>query len=98
MCIRDRFRLPGINVTEAELFIKKNKELGVELKWFGNDDPIGFTSNHKSWKYVGRQQLNKSDEILSSLFDLRLPLTFSIDDCLHLSKIIIECSSGFINH
>ena len=93
-----QFRLPGITVTEAELFIKKNKELGVELKWFGNDDPIGFTSNHKSWKYVGRQQLNNSDEILSSLFDLRLPLTFSIDDCMHLSKIIIECSSEFIKH
>ena len=36
-----QFRLPGITVTEAELFIKKNKELGVELKWFGNDDPSG---------------------------------------------------------
>ena len=93
-----QFRLPGITVTEAELFIKKNKELGVELKWFGNDDPSGFTSNHKSWKYVGRQQLNNSDEILSSLFDLRLPLTFSIDDCIHLSKIIIECSSEFIKN
>ena len=93
-----QFRIPSITATEAELFIKKNKELGVELKWFGNDDPIGFTSNHKSWKYVGRQQLNKSDEILSSLFDLRLPLTFSIDDCIHLSKIIIECSSQFIKH
>ena len=93
-----QFRIPGITATEAELFIKKNKELGVELKWFGNDDPSGFTSNHKSWKYVGRQQLNNSDEILSSLFDLRLPLTFSIDDCMHLSKIIIECSSEFIKH
>ena len=93
-----QFRLPGITATEAELFIKKNKELGVELKWFGNDDPSGFTSNHKSWKYVVRQQLNNSDEILSSLFDLRLPLTFSIDDCIHLSKIIIECSSQFIKH
>ena len=93
-----QFRIPSITATEAELFIKKNKELGVELKWFGNDDPSGFTSNHKSWKYVGRQQLNKSDEILSSLFDLRLPLTFSIDDCIHLSKIIIECSSEFIKH
>ena len=93
-----QFRIPSITATEAELFIKKNKELGVELKWFGNDDPSGFTSNHKSWKYVGRQQLNNSDEILSSLFDLRLPLTFSIDDCIHLSKIIIECSSEFIKH
>ena len=91
-----QFRIPGISKSDAELFVTKNKELGVELKWFGNDDPSGFTSNHKSWKYVSRQQLNKSDEILSSLFDLRLPLTFSIDDCKHISKIIIECSSEFI--
>lgn len=90
-----QFRIPGISKSDAELFVKKNKELGVELKWFGNDDPSGFTSNHKSWKYVSLQQLNMSDKILSGLFDLRLPLTFSIDDCKHISKIIIECSSEF---
>ena len=90
-----QFRIPGISKSDAELFVTKNKELGVELKWFGNDDPSGFTSNHKSWKYVSRQQLNMSDKILSGLFDLRLPLTFSIDDCKHISKIIIECLSEF---
>jgi hypothetical protein len=52
-----QFRIPGISKSDAELFVKKNKELGVELKWFGNDDPSGFTSNHKSWKYVSRQQI-----------------------------------------
>ena len=91
-----QFRIPGISKSDAELFVKKNKELGVELKWFGNDDPSGFTSNHKSWKYVSRQRLNVSDKILSGLFDLRLPLPFSIEDCKHISKIIIECSSQFI--
>ena len=91
-----QFRIPDISKSDAELFVKKNKELGVELKWFGNDDPSGFTSNHKSWKYVSRQQLNVSDKILSGLFDLRLPLTFSIDDCKHISKIIIDCSNQFI--
>ena len=91
-----QFRIPSISKSDAELFVKKNKELGVELKWFGNDDPSGFTSNHKSWQYVSRQRLNVSDKILSGLFDLRLPLTFSIDDCKHISKIIIECSSQFI--
>ena len=91
-----QFRIPGISKSDAELFVKQNKELGVELKWFGNDDPSGFTSNHKSWKYVSRQRLNVSDKILSGLFDLRLPLTFSIDDCKHISKIIIDCSNQFI--
>jgi hypothetical protein len=91
-----QFRIPGISKSDAELFIKKNKDLGVELKWFGNDDPSGFTSNHKSWKYVELQQLNKSDRILSSLFDLRLPLTFSLDDCETIANIIVQCSKQFI--
>ena len=91
-----QFRIPGITDSEAKSFIKKNKELGVELKWFGNDDPNGFTSNHKSWKYVSQQQLKISDDILSGLFDLRLPLTFSLEDCAHLSKIIISCLDEFI--
>jgi len=93
-----QFRIPGISQSEAKTFIDNNIQLGVELKWFGNDDPNGFTSNHKSWKYISSQQLEKSDEILSCLFDLRLPLTFSLDDCSHLSEIIIDCSEQFINN
>jgi len=92
-----QFRIPGISNSEAKTFIVNNKKLGVELKWFGNDDPNGFTSNHKSWKYVSSQQLEKSDEILSCLFDLRLPLTFSLDDCSHLSEVIIECTDRLLN-
>ena len=86
-----QFRIPNISKKDAKSFIKKNKEFGVELKWFGNDNPIGFTSNHKSWKYISQQKLEKSDHILSSLFDLRIPLTFSPEDCLLISEIIIEC-------
>jgi len=93
-----QFRIPKISKNEAKSFLENNKNLGVELKWFGNDDPTGFTSNHKSWKYVTHQQLNTSDEILSSLFDLRLPLTFSLEDCSHLSNIIIECSNEFLKY
>jgi dTDP-4-amino-4,6-dideoxygalactose transaminase len=86
-----QFRIPNISKKDAKSFIKKNKEFGVEIKWFGNENPIGFTSNHKSWKYISQQKLEKSDHILSSLFDLRIPLTFSPEDCLLISEIIIEC-------
>ena len=86
-----QFRIPNISKKDAKSFIKKNKEFGVEIKWFGNENPIGFTSNHKSWKYISQQKLEKSDHILSRLFDLRIPLTFSPEDCLLISEIIIEC-------
>ena len=92
-----QFRIPGISQSDAANFLKVNKERGVEIKWFGSDEPNGFTSNHKSWKYIEQQSLEKSDKILSSLFDLRLPLTFSLEDCEILSNIIIECAGVFIN-
>ena len=92
-----QFRLPGISETDAARFLEINKEHGVEIKWFGSDNPNGFTSNHKSWKYVKQQSLERSDEILSGLFDLRLPLTFSLEDCSLLSEIIGDCAEAFVS-
>jgi dTDP-4-amino-4,6-dideoxygalactose transaminase len=92
-----QFRIPGITNDDAKAFLEVNKKYGVEIKWFGGDDPNGFTSNHRSWRYVEQQSLEVSDKILSSLFDLRLPLTFSLEDCLLLSEIISECAKSFIS-
>ena len=92
-----QFRLPGISKADAARFLVINKERGVEIKWFGSDNPNGFTSNHKSWKYVKQQSLDRSDEILSGLFDLRLPLTFSLEDCSLLSEIIGDCAVAFVS-
>ena len=92
-----QFRLPGISKADAARFLVINKERGVEIKWFGSDNPNGFTSNHKSWQYVKQQSLERSDEILSGLFDLRLPLTFSLEDCSLLSEIIGDCAEAFVS-
>ena len=61
---------------------------GVELKWFGADKPVGFTSRHDSWRYVSKQNLPKTDLILRGLIDFRLPLTFTLKDCDLLAAII----------
>ena len=92
-----QFRLPGISKADAAKFLVINKERGVEIKWFGSDNPNGFTSNHKSWQYVKQQSLERSDEILSGLFDLRLPLTFSLEDCSLLSEVIGDCAEAFVS-
>jgi hypothetical protein len=88
-----QFRLPGIDAAAARTFIADAKALGVELKWFGNDDPVGFTSNHNSWRYVEAQQLPGTDRVLAGLFDMRLPLTFSLEDCRHVAAIIAHCAA-----
>ena len=92
-----QFRIPEISHTDSKKFIESCKKLGVEIKWFGDDKPAGFTSNHKSWHYVKRQRLENSDKVLSGLFDLRLPLTFTLDDCSLLSDIISECAQEYIS-
>lgn len=87
-----QFLIKGITTEFAYRFIKANKELGVELKWFGDDEPVAFTSNHKSWLYIDTQPLPTTDNILSCLFDIRIPLTFSTQDCEHIAEIIGECA------
>ena len=62
---------------------------GVELKWFGGAEPTGFTSRYDSWHYAQTDQLPKSDRILAGLFDMRLPLTFSLEDCALIARIIL---------
>lgn len=92
-----QFLLPGITARAAEAFVAANKSLGVELKWFGAADPVAFTSNHHSWTYVSAQELPQTDLILSGLFDMRVPLTFSLEDCAHIAEIIAHVAQDQIS-
>lgn len=69
---------------------------GVELKWFGGAEPTGFTSRYDSWHYAPSERLPKTDRILTGILDLRLPLTFSEEDCAQIARIIrAEVSAVF---
>ena len=61
---------------------------GVELKWFGGAEPAGFTSRYDSWRYAPSAPMPRTDRVLAGLLDLRLPLTFSLDDCAQIARII----------
>ena len=66
------------------------KARGVELKWFGGAEPVGFTSRYDSWRYAPSTPMPDSDRVLAGIIDLRLPLTFSTDDCALIARIIKE--------
>ncbi len=83
-----QFRLPWADADAARAFVAANKALGVELKWFGDSNPVAFTSNHHSWTYIEPQVLEQTDRVLAGLFDMRIPLTFTLDDCEHIAQII----------
>ncbi|MFD1509028.1 DegT/DnrJ/EryC1/StrS family aminotransferase [Lacimonas salitolerans] len=61
---------------------------GVELKWFGGAEPVGFTSRYDSWRYAPSQPMPATDRVLAGLIDMRLPLTFSVEDCRLIARII----------
>lgn len=68
--------------------VKRCAARGVELKWFGGAEPVGFTSRYDSWRYAESDSMPVSDRILRGILDIRLPLTFSLEDCDTIGRII----------
>ncbi len=68
--------------------LRRCLERGVELKWFGGAEPSGFTSRYDSWRYVPSEAMPRTDWVLKGIVDMRLPLTFSLEDCALLARII----------
>ncbi len=85
-----QFLLPGWAPEAVRRVVERCAARGVELKWFGAPRPEGFTSRHDSWRYAGAQNLPQTDAVLAGLLDMRLPLTFSLDDCAQIARIIAQ--------
>ena len=92
-----QFRVPSLDRQGCLDLLHTCLERGVELKWFGESEPKGFTSHHSSWRYVTAQDLPRTDAILATLFDMRLPLTFSEADCRLIADIIVDAVTGLVN-
>lgn len=85
-----QFRIPGVSHADADTLLDRLMTRGVEVKWFGRPEPRGFTSTHASWRYLGARELPRTDDILGSLFDMRVPLSFSLNDCRLIAEILAE--------
>jgi len=83
-----QFQLPGWTPDRIMQVIERTGARGVELKWFGAKEPSGFTSRYDSWRYARPRHLPRTDRVLAGLMDMRLPLTFSLDDCALIARII----------
>ncbi len=86
-----QFRAPNLTDDHVPVFVALAASRGVELKWFGSHEPHGYTSRHVSWRYVTEQALPRTDRVLSRLFDMRVPLTFSEADCRLIGAIVGDC-------
>ena len=75
-------------IAQIEQFLQRCAARGVELKWFGAIEPKGFTSRYDSWKYAPSAFMPDTDRILQGIIDMRLPLTFTLQDCALIARII----------
>ncbi|MCW7752868.1 aminotransferase class I/II-fold pyridoxal phosphate-dependent enzyme [Desulfobotulus sp. H1] len=79
------------------LFLEKCRERGVELKWFGSPEPAGFTSAYQSWEYFGNlPDLPNTNRILKRMCDMRIPLTFTLDDCRVIAEILRDVATDIL--
>jgi len=83
-----QFRLTEAAPHDIQEFLTRCATRGVELKWFGAEEPLAFTSRYDSWRYARPQSLARTDAILAGLIDMRLPLTFSVADCQLIARIL----------
>jgi dTDP-4-amino-4,6-dideoxygalactose transaminase len=85
-----QFLLPQRDADGVMRFVRACATRGVELKWFGADQPVAFTSRYDHWAYASPDRLPQTDRVLAGLIDMRLPLTFSPDDVAMIARIIAE--------
>jgi dTDP-4-amino-4,6-dideoxygalactose transaminase len=84
-----QFSLVDMSRAQIEHVIATCGRRGVHLKWFGADEPMGFTSAWTHWRYFGESQtLPRAEQVLAGLCDMRLPLMLTRDDCNALCRVI----------
>ncbi|WP_425049882.1 DegT/DnrJ/EryC1/StrS family aminotransferase [Psychromarinibacter sp. S121] len=83
-----QFLLEDWAAADVQAVVKRCAARGVELKWFGAAEPVAFTSRYDSWRYAETPDLPRTDRVLAGLMDMRIPLTFSTEDCALIARII----------
>jgi dTDP-4-amino-4,6-dideoxygalactose transaminase len=83
-----QFLLPGWEGARVQMLVARCLARGVELKWFGAVEPVAFTSRYSHWAYANPPVLPQTDRVLAGLVDMRVPLTFSVEDAALIARII----------
>ncbi len=61
---------------------------GVDVKWFGDPVPRGFTGTYEHWRYVEPPQLDRTRAMLQGLCDMRIPLSLADADCDLIADVV----------
>ena len=86
-----QFTLVGLDDGQVARFLAAAEAHGVHVKWFGVKEPVGFTSRHDHWHYIGARTLvPNADRVLRNLCDVRLPLWLTAEDRATIAAVLRE--------
>ncbi|MFT7576265.1 MAG: dTDP-4-amino-4,6-dideoxygalactose transaminase [Alphaproteobacteria bacterium] len=93
-----QFQAIGLGAQRIPKFVDACGSRGVDIKWFGADEPHAFTSRFDSWAYLNDiPELPSTKQTLATTCDLRVPLTFSTADCRLVAEIVGEEATRLSN-
>ena len=91
-----QFNLIDFDRPHVDEFVARCADKGVKIQIFGLDDNA---RDFRNWKYSFEQtpDMDKTADIISCACDLRLPITFTLEDIELLGAIINEVIDEMIN-
>jgi dTDP-4-amino-4,6-dideoxygalactose transaminase len=95
-----QFFVDDLSDGQIQRFLSDADGRGVHVKWFGNPEPIGFTSRHEHWRYLqghNRSDVPNADRILHRLCDMRLPPWLSGEDCATIARVLAEAMAEVVS-
>ena len=85
-----QFHVNGLDANQIESLVDRCTERGVAIKWFGREQPMGYTSQYHHWEYLEAQSLPNTTGVLSTTCDMRIPLSLTERHCDVIAAIIAE--------
>lgn len=75
-------------------FLQRAGSAGVSLKWFGADQPTGFTSRFDHWRYASEQPAPRAADVLATTIDMRIPLAMTSAQADQIVRIVAASLGG----
>jgi dTDP-4-amino-4,6-dideoxygalactose transaminase len=84
-----QFSVVDLPLHGTRAFVEGCADRGVNVKWYGRGEPLGFTSRLDHWRFVRpAQDLPRTRELLDGLCDLRIPLALTVEDCATIGAVL----------
>ncbi|MGF1704637.1 DegT/DnrJ/EryC1/StrS family aminotransferase [Enterovibrio baiacu] len=86
-----QFSFPDLPTECFPAFVRGCQKHGVTLKWVGAPEPSGYSSKFNHWQYLPPSTpLPQTEKVLSTLIDMRIPLTFEESDAEVIAQIMSD--------